>query len=75
MSQAHFVCSGANSAQERTGPVQFEKDTGDPFAIDQFLDEAKRGTKRAGTTEDDRYAGTPLPHTLTRRSTGKRIRE
>jgi SNW domain-containing protein 1 len=26
----------------------FEKDTADPFAIDAFLDDAKRGTKRAG---------------------------
>jgi SNW domain-containing protein 1 len=39
---------GADLQEERTGPVQFEKDVSDPFAIDQFLDEAKRGTKRSG---------------------------
>ncbi|SPO25862.1 probable transcriptional coregulator Snw1 [Ustilago trichophora] len=32
----------------RSGPVQFEKDTTDPFAINQFLDDAKRGIKRSG---------------------------
>ena len=42
---------GAENAEARTGPVQFEKDsttTADPFAIGQFLDDAKRGTKRVG---------------------------
>ncbi|KDN53471.1 hypothetical protein K437DRAFT_230765 [Tilletiaria anomala UBC 951] len=39
---------GADMAEERHGPVQFEKDQADPFAIEQFLDAAKRGTKRAG---------------------------
>ena len=45
--------SGAEQQQQRSGPVQFEKDESDPFAIDQFLDEAKRGAKRAGL-EDPR---------------------
>lgn len=39
--------SGAQSQESRTGPVQFEKDTNDPFAIDQFLNDAKRGVKRS----------------------------
>lgn len=39
---------GAEYQDQRTGPVQFEKDVSDPFAIDQFLDDAKRGTKRSG---------------------------
>ncbi|PWN45612.1 hypothetical protein IE81DRAFT_336153 [Ceraceosorus guamensis] len=39
---------GADLQEERSGPVQFEKDTSDPFAIDAFLDDAKRGTKRSG---------------------------
>ena len=39
---------GTDLQEERTGPVQFEKDTADPFAIGQFLDDAKRGTKRGG---------------------------
>lgn len=46
--------SGAEQQQPRTGPVQFEKDESDPFAIDQFLDEAKRGAKRSGL-EEHRY--------------------
>ncbi|PWY99755.1 hypothetical protein BCV70DRAFT_200666 [Testicularia cyperi] len=37
----------------RSGPVQFEKDTSDPFAINQFLDDAKRGTKRPGLESAD----------------------
>lgn len=39
---------GADLQEQRSGPVQFEKDTADPFSINQFLDEAKRGTKRGG---------------------------
>jgi SNW domain-containing protein 1 len=42
---------GAEYQEERSGPVQFEKDVSDPFAIDQFLDDAKRGTKRSGIEE------------------------
>lgn len=38
--------SGAQSQEPRSGPVQFEKDTNDPFSIDKFLDDAKRGVKR-----------------------------
>jgi len=30
----------------REGPVQFEKDAGDVFGLDKFLDEAKGGRKR-----------------------------
>ncbi|WFC98172.1 mRNA splicing protein [Malassezia yamatoensis] len=45
---------GSQFQEQRSGPVQFEKDTNDPFAIDQFLEEAKRGTKRAGL--EDRAA-------------------
>lgn len=37
----------------RSGPVQFEKDTTDPFAINQFLDDAKRGIKRSGLETSD----------------------
>lgn len=39
---------GAEYQEERSGPVQFEKDAADPFSINQFLDDAKRGTKRSG---------------------------
>jgi SNW domain-containing protein 1 len=37
---------GANEQEAREGPVQFEKDTGDVFGVNQFLDEAKTGKKR-----------------------------
>lgn len=45
---------GADSNEIRTGPVQFEKDvtisldgSADPFGVEQFLEDAKRGGKRA----------------------------
>jgi SNW domain-containing protein 1 len=37
---------GAEDQEVREGPVQFEKDTGDVFGLDKFLDEAKSGKKR-----------------------------
>ncbi|KAG2020017.1 pre-mRNA-processing protein 45 [Coprinopsis cinerea AmutBmut pab1-1] len=37
---------GAADQEVREGPVQFEKDTGDVFGVNQFLDEAKAGKKR-----------------------------
>jgi SNW domain-containing protein 1 len=50
---------GPGGAQpERDGPVQFEKDTEasvDPFGLDQFLDAAKKGTKRGGLDLRDGY--------------------
>ncbi|KAK0549611.1 mRNA splicing protein [Tilletia horrida] len=46
--------AGSELQEPRHGPVQFEKDSSDPFAIDKFLDDAKRGTKRgAGDDGDD----------------------
>jgi SNW domain-containing protein 1 len=46
---------GASEQPEREGPVQFEKDVSlsaaqvaDPFGLTQFMDDAKKGTKRAG---------------------------
>jgi len=49
---------GADSNEVRTGPVQFEKDqivsldgTADPFGVEQFLSNAKRGGKRAADQE------------------------
>lgn len=47
---------GAQYQETREGPVQFEKDTADPFSINQFLDEAKRGTKRGGIEEENNGA-------------------
>lgn len=40
------IFEGAKDQEVREGPVQFEKDQGDVFGLDKFLDEAKRGTKR-----------------------------
>lgn len=45
--------SGSGSAPVRSGPVQFEKDTSDPFAINQFLEDAKRGIKRTSDQDAD----------------------
>lgn len=52
---------GADSAEQREGPVQFEKDTvvaldgtSDPFGVEQFMDAARRGGKRsAGEGRDE----------------------
>ena len=51
--------SGANNREgaagaSRSGPVQFEKEE-DPFGLDQFLDTAKRASKRSAG--DDRRGG------------------
>jgi len=54
---------GANEQEVRDGPVQFEKDTSDVFGVDQFLDEAKRGTKRG---LDTGAAGARKRHQLER---------
>jgi len=42
--------SGTDRAagSSRSGPVQFEKDEEDPFGLDQFLQQAKRASKRGG---------------------------
>jgi SNW domain-containing protein 1 len=38
--------SGTDRQASRSGPVQFEKDEDDPFGLDQFLQQAKRASKR-----------------------------
>ncbi|XP_055328590.1 SNW domain-containing protein 1-like [Paramacrobiotus metropolitanus] len=55
---------GADRAQRRDGPVQFERHAAaakdereaDPFGLDKFLGEAKKGAKR---NEEERRRGTP----------------
>lgn len=52
---------GTEEAEVREGPVQFEKDAGDPFNVDKFLQEVQEGTasssKRGyGMEEDSRQA-------------------
>lgn len=46
LGQARVGFEGAADQEVREGPVQFEKDTGDVFGLDKFLDEAKTGKKR-----------------------------
>ncbi len=56
LGKSKFEGADLQQQEGRTGPVQFEKDDAgdalgggaDPFAIGQFLDDAKRGTKRSG---------------------------
>ncbi|WFD36844.1 hypothetical protein MCUN1_003734 [Malassezia cuniculi] len=52
--------AGAEHQQQRDGPVQFEKDESDPFAINQFLDDAKRGVKRAGLEDPSASKRAPI---------------
>lgn len=51
LGQARVGFEGAQEQEVREGPVQFEKDTGDVFGLNQFLDEAKSGRKRGLDTE------------------------
>ncbi|KAL2135411.1 hypothetical protein VTI74DRAFT_8644 [Chaetomium olivicolor] len=49
---------GTEEAEAREGPVQFEKDTADPFNVDKFLSEVQQGTtgsssKRAYGLQDE----------------------
>lgn len=37
--------AGADRGQRRDGPVQFEKEEEDPFGLDKFLTEAKKGKR------------------------------
>jgi SNW domain-containing protein 1 len=43
LGQARVGFEGSKDQEVREGPVQFEKDSGDVFGLDQFLDEAKTG--------------------------------
>ncbi|KII88154.1 hypothetical protein PLICRDRAFT_41291 [Plicaturopsis crispa FD-325 SS-3] len=51
LGEARVGFEGARDQEIREGPVQFEKDTGDVFGLDKFLDEAKSGRKRGLDTE------------------------
>ena len=46
LGQPRVGFEGASDQEVREGPVQFEKDSGDVFGVNQFLDEAKTGRKR-----------------------------
>ncbi|KZT02308.1 pre-mRNA-processing protein 45 [Laetiporus sulphureus 93-53] len=51
LGQVRIGFEGAKDQEVREGPVQFEKDTGDVFGLDKFLDEAKSGKKRGLDTD------------------------
>ncbi|THH28501.1 hypothetical protein EUX98_g5683 [Antrodiella citrinella] len=51
LGRAKVGFEGANEQEVKEGPVQFEKDTGDIFGLDKFLDEAKSGRKRGLDTD------------------------
>jgi len=53
---------GADPSQSRSGPVQFEREEEeDPFQLDKFLSEAKRGGKRTDTGDKDYEKGAKRP--------------
>lgn len=60
LGQSRFQGVEAADPGREAGPVQFEKDS-DPFAIGQFLDQAKRAPKRAGGEDDDLDSSTKRP--------------
>ena len=51
LGRAKVGFEGADDQEVREGPVQFEKDSGDVFGLDKFLDEAKSGRKRGLDTD------------------------
>ena len=51
LGRAKVGFQGAEDQEVRDGPVQFEKDAGDVFGLDKFLDEAKSGRKRGLDTD------------------------
>lgn len=46
--------SGVDQSHKRDGPVQFEREEEDPFQINKFLQEAKRGGKRNDNKSSDK---------------------
>lgn len=46
---------GAELAEQRSGPVQFEKDTKDPFGIDEMIGEVTGGMASDGNSGKKRY--------------------
>ena len=47
--------AGADRGQRRDGPVQFEKEEEDPFGLDKFLTEAKKGKRPLDESSRSRY--------------------
>ncbi|KAJ0267382.1 hypothetical protein COL922a_014957, partial [Colletotrichum nupharicola] len=46
---------GAADAEERSGPVQFEKDTADPFGIDSMIADVTAGGGSGSGAGQKRY--------------------
>lgn len=42
---------GTETTEQRSGPVQFERDRGDPFGVDAMIKEAAKGAKRGAEDE------------------------
>ena len=53
--------AGTDRGQRRDGPVQFEKEEEDPFGLDKFLTEAKKGKRPLDEPSRSRYF---ILHTL-----------
>ena len=47
--------AGTDRSQRRDGPVQFEKEEEDPFGLDKFLTEAKKGKRSLDEPSRSRY--------------------
>lgn len=47
--------AGTDRGQRRDGPVQFEKEEEDPFGLDKFLTEAKKGKRPLDEPSRSRY--------------------
>merc|ERR1719369_685724 len=56
-----FSGTSGPGGSSRTGPVQFQKELDDPFGLDEFLDTAKKASKRSNEdgdrSKDDRDGG------------------
>ncbi|XP_002157642.1 SNW domain-containing protein 1 isoform X1 [Hydra vulgaris] len=53
--------AGSDRNQVRDGPVQFEKEEEDPFQLDKFLQDAKRGGKRTDKSDKDHDKSSKRP--------------
>ena len=54
--------AGTDRTQRRDGPVQFEKEEDDPFGLDKFLTEAKKGKRPLDEPSRSRYDYHNLDH-------------
>lgn len=52
--EGSYGFKGADSNHARDGPVQFEKEEADPFGLDKFLKNAKRGREEKEKKSDSR---------------------